>query len=266
MKRNIFIETTTVFAFLFFSACNSPKENKMTDAQLKATDLLAKNAEKVITLCNKFKTKNVFPYEADTTFLYKEEKNSDSLGTNEIKQLDVNWFKHDLIGGTEYDMKQFYIIDSVKTTGTYASWCDSLQPGNTKRSNAYAVCKLLPDSFATILVWTLMTSSYEACPYSSSKAVYITVVYNGSVTQSFLLGEYISAGDPPVSMHRTVTGKITADKKLEIHVYEEDDEDMDLPEIKVTKEHYEFEIKEGKINLIKEKKEKVINMKKIAIK
>jgi hypothetical protein len=266
MKRNIFIEMVLAFAFLFFSACNSPKENKMTDVQLKANDSLTKNTKKIVALCGKFKIQNSFPYKTDTTFLYKEEKSSDSLGTNEIKQLDINWFKHDLSDGVEYGLKQFYIIDSVKATGTYANWCDSLQPGNTKRSNAYAVCKLRPDSFTTVLVWTLITSSYEACPYSSSKAVYISVVYNGVIAQSFILGEYISAGDPPVSMRRIVTGKINSDKKFRINVYEEDDEDMDLPEINVTKEYYEFEIKEGKISLIKEKKEKVVNMKKIVIK
>ena len=252
MKTNhLFTGLLAAIIFCCFS-CWEPHQ-ELTDAQLKQGDSLAKAIDGIMRLADLFKTENSFPFSADTTLLYHIE-NCDSLGTMEVKQLAVNWFKHDLVGGTDYDLQTFYKIDSVKAAGKYIEYCDSLQIGDTKCSNAFAICKLQPDGNTNILVWALVTSSYEACPYSDVKTVYFSVVRGGIVSQTFMLGEYMVAGDAPASMERTISGKINADLTFVMNLYMEGDEDLDLPEIEITKEHYEFAIKEGKISLMMEKK------------
>jgi len=243
---------------MILASCAEPQKSEITP-EIKAAGPLDE-------LSAHFKTQNELPFSVDTTLLFRI-VNCDSLGTNEVRQLNKNWFQHDLLSysGTAYDVSTFYKIDSIKASGTYAAWADSLEPGNTKSSNAYAICKIEADSNTTLLIWALATMSYEACPYSSSQAVYFSLVYRDSVTQTFLLGEYVSAGDPPVSMQRTLSGKMNKDLTFELNVYEEGDEDMDQPEINITREHYEFAIKDGKIGLVKEKKEAPVAVKRKTI-
>ncbi len=253
MKTNqLFNSVSLAVALLCFSCGEQRTESK--EDSIKTGDSVTKVLATVIPVLDFFNKKCPLPFAVDTTLLFHLE-NFDSLGTNEVKALTGNWFKHDLVAGASYDIETFYKIDSVKAVGKYKEYCDSLQIGNTKYANAYAICKLQADTNTAILVWTLVSSSYEACPYSETKTVYFTIVYGGAITQTFELGEYGTYADAPVSMVRTLSGKMNTDLSFIINVYQEGDEDMDLPTIEVTKEHYEFAIKEGKISLMMEKKE-----------
>ncbi len=255
--RKLFLCIYLLAAILLFS-CTNTAEKQGSDKEMKKDSLTQLSDGGFIAA--HFKTLNELPYSVDTTLLFHLEE-CDSLGTNEVKQLDKNWFGHDLAASAEYELKTFYKIDSIKAAGKYKEYCDSLEPGNTKSSNAATVCKIKVDENTTILVWSLLTSSYEACPYSVSVDIYFSVFQNGAVVQSFQLGQYISAGDPPVAMRRIVSGKMNKDLTFELNVYEENDEDMDQPELFLTKEHYEFAIKDGKVALLKEKKEPQVKIK-----
>lgn len=247
-KRSTYYLCMAVLYFL--SSCNTP------EAEKKADENVAKDSVAIVLpagLANLFKTHNTLPFLADTTLLYTIE-NCDSLGTNEVKFLAAKPFSHALAGGSGYDLADFYRIDSIKASGNYAAWSDSLEPGNVKSSNGYAICKLDADSGNSVLVWALKTSSYEACPYFTQTRIFFTLVKNGIVGQSFILGELLSAGDPPVSMTRVVSGKMNKDLSFEMDVYQENDEDMDSPEIAILKERYEFAIVYGKINSVKEER------------
>lgn len=205
-------------------------------------------------ITDKFKTLSGFPFLADTTLFFRLDA-CDSLGAAEVKALGANWFRHDLVSNIGWELSEFYTIDSIKAAGKYDAYCDSLDIGQTKRSNAYALGRLQPDTNTTILVWALTASSYEACPYSSSQCVYFTVINRGSVGESFRLGEYVSAGDPPVSMERIVSGRLNSDLTFELAVFAENDEDMDQPEVEVTRELYRFAIRDGRIVMLSEQKE-----------
>lgn len=245
---------TLVSASFLFSCTNS--EHGSGEAVLKDSSTIAQ----VSPLLDLFKTENSLPFSADTTLFYTIE-NCDSLGTREVKQLDKEWFMPDPTAERDYDLEQFYKIDSIKASGTYASWCDSLEPGNTKSANAYAICKLKADEKTNILVWGLKVMSYEACPYAVTSLVYITILKDGAVTHSFALGEYFSAGDPPASLVRTRSGKINKDLTITRDMYEIGDEDMDQPEVTETREHHEFVIKDGKISLTKADKKPPVQVK-----
>ncbi len=210
--------------------------------------------EKTIT---HFKTKGAFPFVVDTVLLnklnplYDPVSGFDSLGTGEIKTLAINWFTNGEAAGTNYDIKEFYKIDSIKASGTYAAWCEKLDIAQTKRSNAYAIQKMELDTNTLLLIWALTNSSYEACPYFSSQSIYFSIIYKGALSQTYYLGESSAYGDPPISTERIINGKLTADGVFELNSHQINDEDMDQPFIFVSDQYYKFAIKEGKIQLLK---------------
>jgi hypothetical protein len=204
-----------------------------------------------------FKNKKTLPFTADSALLARI-KSFDSIGGAEVKVLDARWFKHELNSGVEYDLFDFYKIDSLKFACRYADWCEHLDIGMTKFSNAYAVATAVADDNTVLLFWGLTNSTFEACPYSAAETIYCSVLYKGEITQSFLLAENLSAGDPPVAMEQRVTGRVNTDGMVIIDKYLMHDEDMDDPFVFVTREHYEMLIKDGTLSLIKEEKGKPV--------
>ena len=153
-------------------------------------------------------------------------------------------------------MPEFYKIDSIKATGHYAKWCETLDIGMTKFANAYAICKLKIDSNTLALVWATYISSYAACPSSTSYTIYFTLVYKGNKGEVFMLGEYTTWADAPASMERTLTGKLLVDGTFEMNANEiQRDEDDSLVAATVSKAQYNFAIQCGLIKLVNEKKD-----------
>jgi len=255
--RTFILSCALVTCFLF--SCENP-ENKEKDDSQKFDSLTCQVSGKLQAVIDLFKTQNNLPFTADTSLLFAV-PSCDSLGTNEIKMLDTLWFANDLAYSRDYDLREFYKIDSLKAAGKYAEWCQKLDIGQRKFSTMHAVSKMKLDENTQILTWALNFCSYEACPYSSGQTIYFTVVYKGKVTQSFILAEYESAGDPPVVMERKVTGKLNTDGRFTMDVNQLNDEDMDQPLLEQVFEYYEFAIKEGKISLLKERKEVPLKIK-----
>jgi hypothetical protein len=212
----------------------------------------------------KFKVNNNFPIIADTSLfnslnaLMNPVKGYDSLGTNEVKTLAANWFTNGEEGGSDYEFREFYKIDSIKASGTWTKWCEKLDIGQTKYSNAYALFKTVLDPNTTLAFWAFTNSSYEACPYFSGQTMQMSIIYKGVLSQTYFLGQSSGFGDPPVSSEIEAKGKLNADGTFMIDWHQVNDEDMDQPDIFVTDIHYEFVIKDGKISQTKaDKKENV---------
>jgi hypothetical protein len=233
-------------------ACGEAKKNTAGPVRDATKDSLQEATGQLRALADKFKTTKSLPYTVDTTLLLHIE-NYDSLGGSEVKLLAQNLFRHALAGDAPYDLATLCKIDSLKAIGKYAAWCDSLEPGNTKTANAYALCKLPADS-ATLLVWALTKGSYQACPTFATFAVYFSVLKNDKITQTFILGEYAVGADPPVGMERIVNGKMNKDLSFELNVHQEDDEDMDQPDIAVLDEYYKFALKNGLVTNVQEQR------------
>lgn len=255
MKRIFYLSAT----ILFLNACSNNKPE--TDAN---TNTAAAEETPLQKTMAHFKSNNTFPFVVDTAFLNKLNSmmqpvnGFDSLGTAEVKVLDAKWHTTEANNVSYYDYREFYKIDSIKASGTYKAWCEKLDIGQTKCSNAYAIQKMQLDSNTVLLVWAFTNSSYEACPYFTNQTINFTIVYKGSVSQTYYLGEYSSYGDPPVSSEITANGKLNADGSFSIDWHQVSDEDMDQPFIFVTDNHSEFIIKHGEIMKLKEdKKENV---------
>lgn len=243
-------------AAIFFASCGGDKTNEENVKQDSTQTAVTFDPalEKILPL---FEEVKAFPYKTDTVILHHAE--GDSLVTAQVKILATNWFKHALTDAAAVHLADFYMIDSVRAKGKYSQWTETLDIGMTKFANAHALHKIQLDEKTWILTWKLTTSSFEACPYFSGTDIYATLVYEGKVTESFVLGEEMGAGDPPVSMSGWLTSELTADGKITLHGFEEND-DMDADFSTQVKTEYWFEIKNGKFNLVKEEKGKEVQV------
>ncbi len=249
--------------FLFFN-CGQTKNNS---SEIRTVTTLSVDSIKPFALLNDsiknlislFKTSAALPFDVDTAFIYKA-NSGDSLGTSEIILLSKNVFKHELSHGLSYDLEKFYHIDSLKAEKKYLEWTNHMEIGMTKFSNAYALKKIQLNENTLLLIWALCNSSYEACPYSVESDIYFTSVFKNNITQSFLLGQTGSYGDPPVAMQCTINGILNADGKFLLKLLRMN-EDMDEPFQEITKEEYEFTITDGEIKLLNQKKHKPTKIK-----
>jgi hypothetical protein len=235
---------------LFYGCTSNPPENQ---TRVKDSTLVNENipVQKLITL---FKNELTLPFAVDSGFLAKE-KFGDSLGTGEVQLLTGNWFKHELVEPMEYEIKEFYKIDSIKVTGTYPSWSEKLDIGMTKYANAYAIGKIKLTDNVELLVWAFKMSSYEACPWSSETSVYFTIIKYSAMGESFILGETFGTGDAPVWMTRDIYGTLDAAGTLDLK-YKQINDDADGTETEVEEGRYTFAVKDGSIQLMKQEKGK----------
>lgn len=239
----------------FFVSCGGNK----TDEEKVKTDSTQTTMDPALEKVLPHFAEATFPYQTDTTVLaHIPEK--DSLVSAEVRLLSTSWMQHQLTDGVGGELSDFYTIDSVRCKGLYSKWADTLDIGMTKFSNVYPLHKLKLNDKTWILTWALRSASYEACPYFSFTNVYATLVYEGKVAQSFILGEVMGAGDPPSAMNRRLTSELTADGKITLKEFEESD-DMDAEFSTQVNNEYWFEIKDGKYVSVKENKGKEVEVK-----
>jgi hypothetical protein len=238
-----------------FTSCNNPEQN--TDKEIKdnAMSNVAPEIQKLLSL---FKTDLPLPFIVDSAFLGKDHY-GDSIGGSEMKLLSSNILKNDQLGSLDYDLNEFFKIDSIKAAGTYAAWCETLDIAMTKFSKAEAVGKIKYNNETDLLVWMLQQSSYEACPWSSFRSIYITPLHKNKIGQTVILGETFGAGDPPVSMQRNIYGAIYKDGSIVLDWREEHD-DMDTTFSELEKRKYDLLIKDANISILKEFKKELVKI------
>jgi hypothetical protein len=192
---------------------------------------------------------------ADSLFIEGIEK-TDSLDSKQVLLLAAKWFDHPISNENSYDIENFYKIDSIKKAGKYAEYVSNLDIGMMKNANVYAVAQFKISEKTTVLIWALEYYSYEACPYSNGTSLNFTLLNEGVLGESFVLGEVMSAGDPPVGMTREIYGKLEHDGKFSLELIETNWDGDEEVTTEIKTEHYKFEIAEGKIKMISEKKDK----------
>lgn len=248
MTRYIFI-FIAISSLLVSCNTNTSKENantNSTQADLKLPQ--AKVAEKadLSALLSHFKTNTKFPVIIDSTYISNSSK-KDSLGTREVKMLTKKWFKDDLVSDSG-GMKDFYVVDSVKANDSYQQWLDSLKDYamQPEVENAYGLQKITLADSTTLLVWSLSYSN-EADPSYSNTNIYFTMVYKGSISETFLLGYNSVSADPPNADKTTLVGTLTKDGKL---LLEKNDAAWDVDTTSapgVSYSQYTYQISKGSI-------------------
>lgn len=252
------IENLIIILALFIASCGSSKnETKIpvSDSTQTADDAISETDSALMAILQKFNTPNELPLVIDSAFMTKINK-ADSLENYEVMRLANAWLKHPLSDEHSYDIERFYYIDSLKQNNKYSDYVKGLDIGMIKYSNVYAISQIKLNDSAIVLIWALEYGSYEACPYSSGTSVYFSVLLNGIISQCFVLGEDMVAGDPPISMQRRITGKLDKEGKIKLEVWEMNEDGNDEITTEIRTEHYSLEIIGGEIKLVSEKKDK----------
>ncbi len=139
---------------LFISACgtkNVSEEGSASDSTAANVDSTKIKMSSKIVLVSKFKVVDTFPIVIDSTFITGVDQN-DSLSASQVKLLSVKWFEHEISLQYSYEIKTFYEIDSIKNSGGYAKYVESLDVG-TESSNVFAVANVKVDEKTNILIW-----------------------------------------------------------------------------------------------------------------
>lgn len=250
----------TIILMLFISACgskNSSEDGNATDSTVANVDSTKiEMSTEMNALVSKFKVVDAFPINIDSVFINGVSL-SDSIRTNEVKLITTTWFKNEISLQQSYEIKTFFEIDSIKKSGNYAKYVDGLDIGMIKSSNVYSVANFKIDEKTMILIWALQYMSYEACPYSAGTTVYATILKEGVAGETMVVGETMVAADAPVGMHRFISSKIEKNGNIAMELYEENTDGGEEEEtIESHKEHYKYEIVDGKLKTTFEKKDK----------
>ncbi len=231
-------------------ACNSGDKNKAA-ASTKAGDSAKGPVQppldpKIEKLLVHFKDNLKFPVVIDSAFIAHVTK-YDSLGANEVKMLALQWFKDKLTDDDKMDLVDFYKIDSIKAKHGFAKFADSLQPGDTKFSNAYGLQKIKLKDSTLLLIWANSYASYEADPVSGGTNIYGTVLSGSDIGITYVLAESSSFADPPSGSETLLTDSITNDGKLFFRQTTIQD-DYDSMQAQVYQSFYQYQISHGKMS------------------
>ena len=226
-------------------SCNNSSGEKET-----TTSNIAKDTLSVL-----FKEAS-FPIVADTNLLFKMET-FDSLKSSVISVLSKHMVDEESPKEVQFNLNDYFKIDSIKTAGKYKQYCDSLTIGMTKNVVAYAIYKAKLDSNTILLAWGLHSSSYEACPNLVSNTLYYTLVTKGQIGETFCGGGVVWFADPP-SIARTITtskllqdGSFTTDFTNEVG-------DSDSLTAEITHAKRIYLLKDGHIKFVSEKADSLV--------
>ena len=224
-------------------SCNGSSDKTPTNKPA-VVEKLSPEMEKLLS---HFKENNSFPVNIDSAYMTTVKK-GDSLGSKDVMMFVKQWFKDDSLGFVFDDaIKTFYTIDSVKAKGAYSEWHKKLDIGMTRASNIYALQKIKLNDSTTLLLWALCYSNQEADPIFDVTEVLFTIMNNGNIGESFLLGEVAIGADPPNSGHTITTGKLSKDGSFELNEasYSENLDDM---KGEIDRSHFEYAITNGKLH------------------
>ncbi len=236
LTKNILRYTILLPAIFLLQSCNSNNKKKIRWVEQPPT----------LKMLSHFKESTAFPVVIDSSFIANVSK-GDSLGTKEIKKLAQKWFNDSLTEGHQYDLQDFYTIDSVKAKHVFEKWEKKLDIGMTNYANAYAVEKVTLADSTVMLVWALHLVSYPACPSSDITNIYFTFYkYNNTFGQTFLLGSILYGADAPMVGQTIISGTLVADGSLQM---EERGivKDFDSLTADLHHTHYEYLIKHDSI-------------------
>lgn len=137
----------------------------------------------------------------------------------------------------EYELNTFYKIDSLKQINKYEDYVSSLDIGQMKNSEAFALGFLDLGNNKQLFLWGLQYTTYEACPFMHGTTVYGSLFENGVQKSVRVFAEAMAGGDPPSMMSRVIELQINENGEAQIHqveiqteLAEEGEDDVELKE------------------------------------
>ena len=231
------------------------EEPKVQDTTSKDSVVVYETPEELVGFIDKFEDITEFPIKIDKTYCDSSEQ-GDTLIGEEVKILLKNFKSTETTDFIDYYIDAFYNIDSLKSVDGYTAWAAERDLGNIKYADCYFRHKAQLNPETQLIFWSLVYSTYEACPYGYGTYIFATIVYKGEITESFSVAEHTGGGDPPVSGSDERYCEISQEGNIKIAYQGISDEDNEQPKVELTLGNFEYEIKEGKFVVISEKKDK----------
>jgi hypothetical protein len=242
---------TVFFAFSLLgfvvSCTEEKKEEKTEQTQQVNTDSLEvfSLSDDVEFFLNLYNKKFEFPLEINAGFIngFTETGEGEEISFESLSLLLAGFTDADFNNNAKWAINNFRKIDSLKKHNEYENYLKNIDIGMVKHSDAYFLGSVEYSDGKMLLISAVTCSSYEACPYFSGTLIFGSLVSQGSITSSILLGEDMSAGDPPVGMLRKLFSTINNNGTGKYELYEEhNDEDQDMNLIETTnRQEYNLE-------------------------
>jgi hypothetical protein len=144
-----------------------------------------------------------FPCVIDGNFLKDSSKNHTSfpISIGLVSELASNFGGDDDSQRESYYVNDFIKIQTAKQEGKYDDFVQKLDIGMTKDANCYALGRLEFGDSLGLLIWKVVFTSYEACPYFSGTHVLGSIYQNGKLIKTYQLAMNESGADAPMSFN-----------------------------------------------------------------
>lgn len=117
-----------------------------------------------------------------------------NISASEIKDLTQNLPDTSLFAGLD---DAFLGLDSIKKAGGYENYLSKLDIGMYKDIRAVHFRDINLSNSASLKLWGFEYSSYEACPYSNGKVVFISKFVDGKNVECVPLSYFHNWADAP---------------------------------------------------------------------
>jgi hypothetical protein len=201
------------------------KKSEETFNTIKKREALAKeNEAKIIKsvseLRKKFTELKKFPYKMDSLFFVRISNGEfRALHSEQIDLLSTNISKSGFSDEYDFRINEFYKIDSLKITGKYNEYAETIDIGMMLYAEAYALYRFKIGE-TECFTWAVTHATQDACPYASGTDIFISFI-NGAKIISYHIAEDSGGSDAPVWGSTTIYTKITADGVFNITQVEE---------------------------------------------
>jgi hypothetical protein len=140
-----------------------------------------------------------------------------NISANEIKNLTQNLSDTSLFAGID---DGFLRLDSIKKAGGYENYLSKLDIGMYKDIRAVHFKDINLSKAVSLKLWGFDYSSYEACPYSNGKVVFISKFVNGKNVECVPFSYFNNWADAPFYENVKTNSMFDKNAKLSVAEYQ----------------------------------------------
>ncbi len=215
MKYKLILPAFLALTLLACGSAGKQNPESSNDAQEDAT---ARRSPFTDSLVSRFRTVTL-PFEIDSAW-YSGFEPTDTLSDRDLRFL----LEHAASTVDSAEVSDVFTINALKKAGTYNAYVDSLDLSELKDATAHPLAQYTVDK-DRVLIWSIVRSSFEACPYYAGTAIYLTVIPENGNSYCKRIGDAFSAGDAPNYYFRISEFTFQKDGRIDVLLTEENGDD-----------------------------------------
>jgi hypothetical protein len=203
MFKSLFIVTIKICTFLFFMISCKEKESAFFSKEMSFSE---KDLLRIL-----------------------ETENQKPLSSEHL----LSWSKNPQMLNSSYKMEYlvhaFLKIDSLKKTGKYQKYIDSLDIGMVRDSRVFLLDTLTYSKDSTVVLWAITQNSYEACPSYRRISIFSSLILKEKFNKTIEVAHANYWSDPP-NFYSSVAESKIKNKTIKINktiIQAEDDDKND---------------------------------------